>query len=243
MQPTKDSNTVRGITLVTNPAAERLNEKQALDYRSHRRDLLRWGLSKGKTSSKGKAYSEETIRVRAGHRDRFYRWVWGERGTYTTGVTHADADAYMDHLAFERSDVQSSMKAKYQKSLKMLWKWRAHTKDGDEWDPDVTFSEPSQRNPQDYLSRTERRRIREASLDMGSIPHYKLVPTDSHEKWKKYIAICLEKPVGEIGKSDWDELTGWKETSIIHTSLDAGFRPVEVARARTSWFDSENDVL
>jgi len=244
MQPNDDKNTVRGITLVPAPAADELNEKQALDYRSHRRDLLRWCLTKGKNPSKGKAFSEATIRVRAGHIDRFYRWVWSEqRGTYTTHVTHDDGDAYMDYLAFDRSDMQASTKAKYQKALKMLFKWKSHTRDGEEWDPDVTFSEPNQRNPQDYLSRSERRRVREAALDMGSIPHYKSVTPEEREKWKKYIAVVLEKPVGEVGKDDWQKLTGWKETSLLHASLDAGFRPCEVARAKVSWFDPENDVF
>ena len=243
MQPADDSNTIRGITLVPAPAADELNEKQELDYRSHRRSLIHWCLSRGKKPAKAEGYSEDTIRVRAGHIDRFYRWVWGNRGTYTAHVTHDDADQYMDHLAFERSDMQGSTKAKYQKSLKMLFKWRAHTRNDDEWDPDVTFSEPDQRNPQDYLSRDERRRIREAALDMGSIPHYKSVESDDRRRWKKYIAVVLEKPVDEITKNDWAELTGWKETSLLHVSLDAGFRPVEVGRARVSWFDAENEAL
>ena len=243
MQPTDDPNTIRGITLVPVPAADELNEKQELDYRSHRRDLLRWCFTRGKSPQKGEGYSEATMRVRAGHIDRFYRWVWNERGTYTSHVTHDDADEYMTHLAFNREDMQTSTKAKSQKSLKMLFKWKSHARDGDKWDPDLTFSEPDQRNPQDYLSRDERRRIREAALDMGSIPHYKSVDSTDRQRWKKYIAVVLEKPVGEITKDDWDELTGWKETSIIHTSLDAGFRPIEIARARTSWFDASNDVL
>jgi site-specific recombinase XerD len=242
MQPTDDSNTIRGITLVPAPAAGELNEKQELDYRSHRRELIKWCLTKGKDPSKGVGYSDDTIRVRAGHIDRFYRWVWGEHG-YTTAVTHDDADAYMEHLAFDRDDMGASTKSKYQKSLKMLFRWVADARHGEEWDPDVTFSEPDQRTPQDYLTRDERRRVREASLDMGSIPHYKSVDSDDRQKWKKYIAICLEKPVDEISKSDWDELTGWKETSLLHVSLDAGFRPIEIERARVKWFDAENDVL
>ncbi|MFC7009136.1 tyrosine-type recombinase/integrase [Halalkalicoccus salilacus] len=66
---------------------------------------------------------------------------------------------------------------------------------------------------------------------------------DDRQKWKKYIATVLAKPIDDISKDDWDELTGWKETSIVHASLDAGLRPCEVGRARVSWFDSSNDVL
>ena len=242
MQPNDSKNTVRGITLVTAPAAEQLNEKQVLDYRSHRRDLLHWCFTRGKHPDKRKGYSRDTIRVRAGHVDRFYRWVW-EREAYTTHVTHADADAYMDHLAFNRDDMQASTKAKYQKSLKMLFKWRSCTRHGEKWEPELTFSEPDQRNPRDYLSRDERRQVREASLDMGSIPHYKSVSGDDRERWKKYLAVVLAKPVDEISKADWTEVNGWKETSLVHVSLDAGLRPIEVGNARVSWFDPSNDVL
>lgn len=237
-----DQNTIRGITLVPNPSRQYLNEKQELDYRSHRRDLIRWCLSKGKAPAKARGYSEDTIRVRAGHIDRFYRWVWDERETYTTHVTHSNADAYMDHLAF-KEDMAASTKSKYQKALKMLWKWRVHERDGDEWDPEVTFSEPSSSQPREYLTLDERRQVREASLAMGSIPHYKSVTAEERERWKKYIAVVLEKPIRDVGKADWSELTGWKETSLIHTSLDAGLRPVEVRRARTDWVDLDNDVL
>lgn len=235
-------NTIRGITLVPEPSKPYLNEKQELDYRSHRRDLLRWCLTQGKKPAKAEGYSEETIRVRAGHIDRFYRWVWSEKDQYTTYVTHDIADRYMDHLAFNE-DMQTSTKAKYQKSLKMLWKWREHERDGEAWDPEITFAEPSQSQPREYLTLDERRRVREASLSMGSIPHYKSVYGEEREKWKKYIAVVLEKPLNEVSKGDWEELTGWKETSLLHTSLDAGLRPVEVRRATTDWVDLDNDVL
>jgi len=36
---------------------------------------------------------------------------------------------------------------------------------------------------------------------------------------------------------------GWKFTSLIWATLDAGLRPVEVGRARTSWVDVDNCVL
>ncbi|MFC4448428.1 tyrosine-type recombinase/integrase [Halorussus aquaticus] len=243
MQPNNDQqNTVRGITLVPEPATQYLNEKQELDYRSHRRDLIRWCLAKGKNPAKAEGYSEDTIRVRAGHIDRFYRWCWEERDGYTVYVTQDDADAYMDHLAF-KEDLAASTKAKYQKSVKMLWKWLEHERDGNPWDPEITFSEPSSTQPREYLTLDERRRVREASLSMGSVPHYKSVTPEKRQEWKKYIAVILEKPLGDIAKSDWEEINGWKETSLIHTALDAGLRPVEVRRARTSWVDLDNEVL
>jgi hypothetical protein len=42
------TNTVDGITLVTEPAAAYLNERQLVDYRAQRRDCIEWLLALGK---------------------------------------------------------------------------------------------------------------------------------------------------------------------------------------------------
>lgn len=39
------------------------------------------------------------------------------------------------------------------------------------------------------------------------------------------------------------EENGWKVPSLVATSLDAGLRPIEVARACVQWVDAANDVL
>jgi len=57
--------------------------------------------------------------------------------------------------------------------------------------------------PRDYLTRRERRRVREAALATEN----------------------------------------WRETTIVLTSLDAALRPVEVARAKTGWVDTDNMLL
>lgn len=41
----------------------------------------------------------------------------------------------------------------------------------------------------------------------------------------------------------WDRANGWKIPSLVFVSLDAGLRPIEVARATPSWVDVDNNVL
>lgn len=40
-----------------------------------------------------------------------------------------------------------------------------------------------------------------------------------------------------IDDSDWEKVRGWKESSIVSVSLDAGLRPAEVRNAPTRWID------
>lgn len=233
---------VDGITVLSAPAKEQLNRKQQLDYREHRRKLIRWCRNLGKNPDKAEGYADDTVRVRVGHIDRFYRFVWDETGGYTTTVTTDDADAFTQELAY--SDKSETAKANYQKALKMLFRWRAFEFGDDEWDPSVTFSTSSHgSNPREFFTIDERRRLREAVLDMDTIPHYKSVSPEQRREWKKYLAQRLHKPVDDITPEDWAEVRGWKYPSIIHTALDAGLRPCEVGRATVGWVDVDNNCL
>lgn len=49
--------------------------------------------------------------------------------------------------------------------------------------------------------------------------------------------------MNEVSSDDWKKANGFKYPSIIHASLDAGLRPIEVGRAKTYWVDIENATL
>ena len=49
--------------------------------------------------------------------------------------------------------------------------------------------------------------------------------------------------MNEVSPNDWKKANGFKYPSIIHASLDAGLRPIEVGRAKTYWVDVENATL
>lgn len=62
--------------LVPQPAADRLNQRQQLNYETHRETLLQWLYHLGKNPKQAQGYSEFTVRSDAYRLDQFYRWVW-----------------------------------------------------------------------------------------------------------------------------------------------------------------------
>jgi integrase len=230
------------IRVVTEPSQEYLNKRQQVDYRSRREDCIEWLLTVGKDPEKADGYAHETVRSRGARMDYFYRWVWQEEDRYVAEPTHDHADSYLQQLAYEdRTNIDRS---NHLKSLQMLFKWRHHERGEDEFEPALTFyTDDSASQPRDYLTREERTRVREASLVAGSIPAYKSLTPDERDRWRAHLAQRFDKPKSEIVPDDWDRANGWKIPSLVGTSLDAGLRPIEVARARTYWVDVPNKVL
>lgn len=48
---------------------------------------------------------------------------------------------------------------------------------------------------------------------------------------------------GALDKTTSNGKETWKFTSLVWAALDAGLRPVEISRARTSWVDVQNSIL
>jgi len=229
------------ITVVTEPAAEYLNQKQLLDYRSEREDCLSWLLTFGKEPKKANGYALGTVKPRAYRMDQFYRWIWEQEGGYTAQLSQDYADAWMRHLAQE--DYSSTHQTNCQKAVKMLFKWWKHERGGTDWDSEITFTDTDSANPKDYLTRDERTQVRDASLKYGNIPEYSNVTPAERDRWKQYLAQRFEKPKRDITQEDWKRANSWKIPSLVWTSMDAGLRPVEVERASVAWVDTDNCVL
>lgn len=235
-------NEYEGIPLVTGPSADRLNERQLLDYRTQRENCISWLLAMGKDPKSADGYAKGTVDPRSRRMDIFYRWVWDNEGGYTTSVTGEHGDAYLRELA--RQDKSLAHKANCQKAVQMLLKWRSHQHGVAEWEPEIKFSgTQGTTQPRDYLTRDERATIREAALEYGTIPSYGDVSPEERDRWKAYLAQRFEKPKSDVTPEDWDRANGWKIPSLVWASLDAGLRPVEVKRAVSSWVDTDNGVL
>ncbi|MFC6835326.1 tyrosine-type recombinase/integrase [Halomarina ordinaria] len=226
--------------IVPGPSKERLNQRQLLDYQEIRREFIEWLLHLGKNPDRAVGYSESTVRQTAYRTDQFFRAVWDERG-YTTDVTSEDADAYIRDLTY--SDASESHKSNTQKSLLRLFRWRVHTRGGSEWEPPYAFSSGDATRPRDYFTRSERRQLREAALEYGSIPGYNDLTPEQRDRWKGYLAQRFGKPKSDVRPADWERANGWQTPTLVWVSLDCGLRPIEVERAVTSWVDIDNGVL
>ncbi|SEV98206.1 tyrosine-type recombinase/integrase [Natrinema salifodinae] len=230
------------VPVVSSPVEERLDERQLVDYREYKRDLLKWLHHLGKNPDHAEGYAETTVRQVSYKVDKFYRWLWNEEG-YTTSATPDDADDYMRHLVYSDTEYSTGHKASSQKCLKRLFKWRRHELGEEvEWEPTHSFS-PDASQPRDYLTVEERKLIREAALEYGSVPSYSALDPQERQSWKRYLAQRFEKPIDDVSVSDFDRANGWKIPSLTWVSLDCGLRPVEVERATVNWVDTENNVL
>ncbi len=65
-----------GFVVVPENACEYLHDRQLLDHRTHREQLIKWMLNPGKDLEKAEGYAHKNARQRAYRLDRFYRWVW-----------------------------------------------------------------------------------------------------------------------------------------------------------------------
>ena len=238
----KATDPLDGIKLVPKPSAKVLNERQYLDYRSEREHCLEWLLTFGKNPEQADGYAKTTVSNRASRIDQFYRWVWEYEDGYTTNLTHEHANEYQRYLA--GTETSNSHKHTCTKAVRMLYKWRHHQRGADKWDPEIRFTRENQSTtPRDYLTREERTKIRDASLEYGSVPSREKVRGDERDRWRRYLAQRFEKPAESVTEEDWKRANSWKIPSLVATSLDAGLRPIEVERARTTWIDTENEVL
>ncbi|MFB1063315.1 tyrosine-type recombinase/integrase [Natrinema sp. H-ect4] len=235
--------TIEDIPIVNEPTRAQLNDRQLVDYEEYKASLVRWLLRCGKDPEKVEGYAWSTVRQVAQKADKFYRWVWDDHEGYTTKVGADDAERYITSLLYDENEYSAGHMASTQKCLQRLFKWRRHELgETGEWDPDHTFTQ-SLSQPRDYLTVEERKQIREAALEYGSIPAYTGLTPVERDEWKTHLAQRFGKPKAEIGPDDWDRANGWKIPSLVWTSLDTGLRPIEVGRATIEWVDVENGVL
>jgi len=213
----------REVVIVPKSHREYLSDKQILDYYEYRKKFLIYLLKCGKNPKKAKGYAPHTV-YNTGYRAAgFDLWTWKNCGGYDIPPDCDDATAYMERVAFQ--DVSEATKGKKLEMLRRYSKWLQHQYDHDEWDFDWNFqSGGGNTGPRDFLTREERRKIRQAALEIDGFPKYGI--SDNVELTEQL-----------------DEGDSWKYTSLVWTSLDAGLRPVEVGEARVQWVDTENGVL
>lgn len=236
-----DPQKYKGVVLSSSKSDKALNERQRIAYVEHRKQYIDWLLTQGKNPAEREGYSRDTIKVYATIHDAFMRRVWVDHGGYTTAVTHDHADNYIYHLCDSEENYSQSYKHNVKLALLAYFRFRT---DLDDWDCPITISSASNASqPRDFLTSDERRKVREAALEYGTVPAYSSLTPDAREKWRAYLARRFGKPMNEVSPDDWKRANGFKYPSLVCTALDAGLRPVEVGRARVGWVDLDNGAL
>jgi integrase len=155
----------RSIKIVPSSNEEQLNEQQLVDYEEHRWEFIQWLRSEGKDPESHRGYSDYSVYGTGYRTARFDRWVWGEEGRYSIPPTTEHAEQYMDEVAYR--DVSTSTKGKTEEALIRYYRWLETRFNGCDWDREQQFRSGGEDNPRDYLTRRERRLIRETAFERG----------------------------------------------------------------------------
>ena len=156
----------RTIVLVPEPNRERLNEQERADYRDHRYRFVEWLLNRGKRPERAEGYSEYTAYETAYRTARLDRWTWTRTGGYTVPPRPEHATRYIEEDVIRR-DVTAATKGKIEEAVARYMRWASISHGIDDWEHDQVFSSGGNDAPRDYLTRRERRQIREAALARG----------------------------------------------------------------------------
>jgi integrase len=127
-------------------------------------------------------------------------------------------------------------------ALQNLFDWLADKGWTGPWDPDYDLDERPE-NTRDIFTRAELDRLREAAEAYDHLPSYSDRTPAGRDRWRAYVADSLDKPPEDVTPEDWDRCWSVEYTSLIHTAIDTGLRPLEVARIRTDWLQLEANQL
>jgi len=156
----------RSITLAPKTNSDALNEQELADYREYRYEFIEWLRREGKNPEAYEGYSDYTAYETAYRCARYDAWVWGLEERYTVPPTPEHAIGYIeDEVAYR--DVSNSTKGKVEEALARYHDWTHRTRNSAEWDHDQIFDSSGGDAPRDFLTRSERQRLREAALATG----------------------------------------------------------------------------
>jgi integrase len=238
----------REIKIVPEPNEEQLNDKQLADYQEYRWEFIEWLLREGKNPEKVKGYSDYTVYETGYKCARFDRWTWERDGRYSIPPTPEHADEYIADVVAYRN-VTNSTKGKVEEALMRYFRWASKTSHVPEWDHEQRFLSGGDDAPRDYLTRRERRLVREAALDTGDgwkIASIVMTSLDAalrpvevaraKREWVDIDNAVLRIPVEDSSKNK----DNWRAalTSRTATTLDHWLDE----RADTSMYDDRDDL-
>ena len=124
--------------------------------------------------------------------------MWDNTGGFTLDLTHERADEYLRGLILSDEDYSSSHLHNTKLALKAYFRFT-----GNEWGPEITVpSNSGIPQPRDFVTADERKALREAVLEYGTIPAYAALDPPERQEWKRYLARRFGKPMKEISPKD-----------------------------------------
>lgn len=178
---------------------------------------------------------------------RYDAWVWDREDRYTVSPTPEHATTFIEENVAYRG-VANSTKGKVEEALARYHDWLNRTHRVDEWGHDQIFNSSGGDAPRDFLTRRERRQLREAALATGDWREASIILTcldaalrpvevrRARPGWVNVANELLRIPRSESSKNEQD----WR-TSLTTRSSNALDEWLDV-RADDDAYD-ETDAL
>jgi integrase len=218
------------------------------DYESFKRNFMEWLLNEGKDLYRRKGFAESTVEHTHYKVDEAYRWKWNQTGEYTKEFTPEEATELIDFM-MKKTDHPDRYIYGFEKSIRRLFKYFRNEMNQDigEWEHDIPVEQNSGNDAKikNRFYPQEMNALYEATLNDNSIKSYynKSMTTEERDSLKRYVAQKLGIPKAEVGPDHFKLASSWKLPSIIAVTCDTGLRPIEVGRAKVSWFDLDNHEM
>lgn len=207
-------------------------------------ELWPWLREEAKNPDKNIGYSESNIRPITRRVHQVFEYAW-ESDRMVLELTPELADDFVEDLNQNSITTNSgkpyseTSKRKFVNALDIYFRFT-----GQEWKPEITFSDETPTAGSDPINRRERKLLLDAALEYKSPPSYSNLTPEERDRWKAQIAQELGKPKEGVSPSDFAELRRtWKYAALISTALDAGWRAAMVERLQTDYVDIENGEI
>lgn len=195
----------------SNESISPLNYQQKVLYSEHWTDLLRWLRSEGKDPENEIGYKESNVRPVARRIHQSFSYDW-EQDFLVLELTPELATQFIEALQADEittnggKPYEENSKRKFVNALQAYFRYT-----GQDWDPDVSFSDEPPSFNSDPFNRRERELLLNTSFDYRSPPSYSNLSPEERDRWKGYLAQFLSKPKAEVTRSDWEKLErSWK---------------------------------
>jgi integrase len=225
-------------------------EEQATPVEHELSAFHSWMSKEGKNPERQKSLSPTLSRNYHSRIDQILRFVLDRiQPSDKTEITHDQADLivkWLDRDEIRRQNGEpysEGSKRKFANALAKYFDWRHREFDAEQWRPRISFSD-GEHESADKLNFEERFRILQEANEYGSLPSYYETAEEEREKINGLIAQRLGKPKENITSKDWERAdTSTKIGSLVGVGLETGIIPIEVGRARTSWYKPKRNVL
>jgi len=166
-----------------------------------------------------------------------FRWKWERDDRYTTEFTHDDADEVITLFDWERQYADDTL-LDFLRPLRRLFNYRAarRSQEPDDWESPIELTQ-SAGSIRDHFHEDEMQRLYDVAIGYNTVGHYDACTPEERDRVRSILAQRFGKPKSSVTKAGFKRANSWKVPSLVAVSLDVGFQPIEVERARTSWFD------